>query len=103
VARAAARAARVDGKFADLNPMTRALVPALSFLHRRFYIVVFAMPFFCCYFSVVVFCIVVLTHAFCGLAGYQYWRKPREYPHPWPFPILLPELGAAARRCLLRW
>jgi hypothetical protein len=72
VAQAAARAARVDRKFADLNPMTRALVPALSFLHCRFYIVVFAMPFFfVVIFSVVVFCIVVLTHAFCGLAGYQ--------------------------------
>ncbi|TMJ84795.1 MAG: hypothetical protein E6G79_09040 [Alphaproteobacteria bacterium] len=74
MAQAGARAALADRKFADLNPMTRALVPALSFLRRRFCVVVFASPFlrgrFCVVvfamlffsvviFSVVVFCIVV--------------------------------------------
>jgi hypothetical protein len=71
VAQAAARAARVDRKFADLNPMTRALVPALSFLHRRLHHRFCDAFFSVVIFSVVVFCIVVLTHAFCGLAGYQ--------------------------------
>jgi hypothetical protein len=73
------------------------VVFACSFLHRRFCDTVFSIFIFLLLF----FALSFLTYAFCGLAGYQYRRKPREYPHRWPFPILLPELGARGR--LLRW